>query len=53
VGQSRKYLEKTFNNLNYDIFSLERKSKIKFWKIKTFGLIDEVKSCFESSEFED
>jgi len=45
MGHLRKYLEETFNNLDCDICSLEiGNNKIHVWKIKTFGLIDEVKS---------
>jgi len=53
AGNSRNYLNESINNLTCDLYSLElRKNKIQFWKVTTFGLIEEISSCFESSEFE-
>jgi len=53
AGHLRNYLNESINNLTCDLYSLElRENKFQFWKVKTFGLVEVVRSCFESSEIE-
>jgi len=53
AGHLSNYLNESINHLTCDLYSVElRKKTIQFWKVKTFGLIEEVRSCSESSEFE-